>query len=104
VRREEPSEVDVSRGEAVEHELNRLIEKRHDQRVASEERRRIEDGWAESTVRYNAQRRRELRTAWRAYHEDRAAGLRRTLEALIWHHETEAAKLQVEDEPEKETA
>jgi hypothetical protein len=37
--------VDISRGEAVEHELNRLIEKRHNQRAASEEQRRIEDGW-----------------------------------------------------------
>jgi hypothetical protein len=59
VRREEPSEVDVSRGEAVEHDLDRLIERRHDQRAASEEQRRIEDGWAQNTARCNAERWRE---------------------------------------------
>ncbi len=59
MRREEPSEVDVSRGEAGEQDLDRLIERRHDQRAASEEQRRIEDSWAESTARCNAERRRE---------------------------------------------
>jgi hypothetical protein len=66
--------MDKSRGEPVELELDRLVEKRHDQRAASEEQRRIENGLAKSTARYNAQRRRELRAAWRAYHEQRAAG------------------------------
>jgi hypothetical protein len=40
VRIEESSEVDIRRGEAVEHELNRLIEKRHDRRATAEGHRR----------------------------------------------------------------
>jgi hypothetical protein len=39
--------VDIVRSEAVESDLDRLITRRHDQRV-SEEQGRIEDGWAES--------------------------------------------------------
>lgn len=90
--REEPGEVDISRGEAVEHELNRLIEKRHDQRTANEEQRCIEDGWVESTARYDAERRRELREAWVAFHEDQAARHHAVLGALITHHQAEAQK------------
>ena len=78
--------MDISRGEAVEHELNRLIEKRHDQRIANEEQRRIEDEWAQSTARYDAERRRELREAWASFHEDQAARHHAALGALITHH------------------
>jgi hypothetical protein len=42
-RMEEQGEVDVSRGESVEHELNRLIEKRHDQRKTEEGHRPSEE-------------------------------------------------------------
>ena len=100
--REEPGEVDISRGEAVEHELNRLIEKRHGQRIANEEQRRIEDGWVESTARYDAERRRELREAWASFHEDQAARHRAVLEILITHHQTEAQKYR--DQPKGDAA
>ena len=100
--REEPGEVDISRGEAGEHELDRLIEKRHDQRAASEEQRRIEDGWVESTARYDAERRRELREAWVAFHEDQAARHRAVLEILITHHQAEAQRYR--DQPKGDTA
>jgi hypothetical protein len=82
----------MSRGEAVEHELNRLIEKRHDQRAASEEQRRIEDGWAQSTARYNAERQLELREVWAAFHEDQAARHHAVLKVLITYHQAEAQK------------
>jgi hypothetical protein len=52
VGREEPSEVDVSRGEAVEHDLNRLIEKRHDQRKNEEGHTPSEELWKASVERY----------------------------------------------------
>ena len=47
MEREELGEVDISRSEGVEHELNRLIERRHDQRTA-EERPQAERGALES--------------------------------------------------------
>jgi hypothetical protein len=93
VRREEPSEVDVSRGEEVEHELKRLMEKRHEQRATEEGHRPSEELWQASVERYNSERERELRAAWCSYHQDQAARHRRTLEALIACHEEAAARL-----------
>jgi len=61
---EEPSEVDISRSEAVEHELNRLIEKRHYQRTSMEGHRASEELWQASVERYNTERERQLRAAW----------------------------------------
>ncbi len=92
----------LSRGEMVESELDRLITKRLETRV-SEEQRRLEDAWAESVRAHNVHRDAELRAAWCSYHRDQAARHRATLEALITHHETEAARL-MEPEPKGETA
>jgi hypothetical protein len=56
--------VDITRGEQVESDLDRLIEKRHDQRVLSEGERRMEELWAESVRRYNARQEADHRIAW----------------------------------------
>ena len=96
--REELGEVDVSRGESVEHDLNRLIERRHDQRTAEERHRPSEELWQESVERYNAERDRQLRTEWAEYHQGQAARHRAVLKAIIATHEARAAKL-MEDEP-----
>jgi hypothetical protein len=90
---EEQGEVDVSRSEAVEHELNRLIERRHDYRTAEERHRPSEELWQVSVERYNAERDRQLRTEWAEYHQGQAARLRAVFEPLIAHHEERAAKL-----------
>ena len=95
--------MDVSRAESVERELDRLIEKRHDQRAPEEGHRPSEELWQGSVERYNSERERKLRAAWCSYHWDQAARHRRTLEALITRHEEAAAKLQA-DEPKGETA
>jgi hypothetical protein len=95
--------VDVSRGEADEHELNRLIVKRHDRRAAEEGHRPSEELWQESVERYNSEREWQLRAAWFSYHQDQAARHRRTLEALIARHEEAAAQL-MDHEPKGETA
>ena len=92
--REELGEVDVSRSEAVEHELNRLIEKRHDQRKTEEGHRPSEELWKASVERYNRERERQLRAAWHEYHQGQAARHRAVLESLIACHEAEAARLQ----------
>jgi hypothetical protein len=98
-RREEQGEVDVSRSEGVEHELNRLIERRHDRRLAEERHRPSEELWQESVERYNAERDRQLRTEWAEYHQGQAVRHRAVLKALIATHEEQAAKL-MEEQPE----
>jgi hypothetical protein len=98
MEREEQGEVDISRSESVEHELNRLIERRHDQRTAEERYRPSEELWQRSVKRYNAERDRQLRTEWTEYHRGQAARHRAVLKALIATHEARAAKL-MEDEP-----
>ena len=49
--------------------------------------------WQASVRRYNASREEEMRAAWASFHEDQAERHRRTLEGLITHHETQAARL-----------
>jgi hypothetical protein len=98
MEREELGEVDISRSEGVEHELNRLIERRHNQRAAEERHRPSEELWQESVERYNAERDRQLRTEWAEYHQGQAERHRAVLKALIATHEARAAKL-IEVEP-----
>jgi hypothetical protein len=93
MEREELGEVDISRSEGVEHELNRLIERRHDQRATEERHRPSEELWQESVERYNAERDRQLRTEWTEYHQDQAERHKAVLKGLIAHHEEQAAKL-----------
>jgi hypothetical protein len=90
---EERGEVDISRSESVEHELNRLIERRHDHRTAEERHKPSEALWQESVERYNAERDRQLRTEWAEYHRGQAVRHRAVLKALIATHEERAAKL-----------
>jgi hypothetical protein len=93
MEREELGEVDISRSEWVEHELNRLIERRHDQRTTQETHGRSEELWQESVERYKAERDRQLKTEWAEYHQGQAARLRAVFEPLVAHHEERAAKL-----------
>jgi hypothetical protein len=92
-RKEERGEVDISRSESVEHELNRLIERRHDRRTAEERHKPSEELWQESVERYNVERDRQLRTEWAEYHQGQAERHRVVLKGLIAHHEARAAKL-----------
>jgi len=85
--------VDVSRGESVEHELNRLIEKRHDQRTTEEGHRQSGEFWKASVERYNCERERQLRAAWCEYHQGQAVRHRAVLEFLITRHEAETERL-----------
>ena len=84
---------DIGWGEAVEHELDAFIEKRHDRRVADEGERPAEEMWQESERRYQEKHRQMARYEWHAFHCGQAVRHRTTLEALIAHHEEQAAKL-----------
>jgi hypothetical protein len=87
--------VDVARREAADAELVRMIE--HRSRKGEVDRDEFEPFYMESVRRYNDRRREEMRAAWASYHEGQAERHRRTLQDLIAHHETQAAKL-CEDE------
>ena len=84
--------MDVSRREAVEHELNRLIEKRDDERTSAEGHRPSEELWKASVERYNCERERQLRAAWCEYHQGQAVRHRAVLETLIARHEQQAER------------
>jgi hypothetical protein len=82
--------MEVGRSEAVEAELNRLIEKRSTRQMDPDE---WEEIWQASVRAYNERRQQEIRAAWAAFHQDQAERHRRTLDNLIAHHEGEAARL-----------
>jgi hypothetical protein len=65
--------VDVTRGEIVEGELDRLLEKRSSKEMDPDER---EELWKESVRHYNARRREENRLAGCDYFERLAVVLR----------------------------
>jgi hypothetical protein len=76
-------------GEAMESELDRLIERRSRQRDADEESAL----WQESVKRYEEERLKVARLEWHAFHCGQAERHRATLRALIELHESEAARL-----------
>jgi hypothetical protein len=76
-------------GEAVEADLNRLIERRSRQKDPDEESAM----WQESVRAYEEKRRQMAHAEWHLHHTAQAERLRRTLEALIEHHEAAAAQL-----------
>jgi hypothetical protein len=81
--------VDIARGELVEKELDQMIERRSRQKDSDEE----SDLWRESERAYEEKRRQVARLEWRAFHCGQAERHRATLQALIEHHEEQAAKL-----------
>jgi hypothetical protein len=81
-------------GEAVEAELNRLVERRSCQKDPDE----ASELWRESVRAYEQKRRQMARFEWHAFHCGQAARHRATLQALVEHPEKQAAKL-MEDQP-----
>ena len=82
--------MDVARRDAVEVELNRLIEKRSAPETDPDERDEL---WKASVAAYNARRREENRLAWCQYHQGQAERHRAVLASLIARHEAEAQRL-----------
>ena len=60
--------MEVTRGEMVEAELTRLIEKRSSREMDSDDER--EELWQESVRAYNARGREENHLAWCEYHQE----------------------------------
>jgi hypothetical protein len=86
--------------EAAEAQLERFISQRHEKRRQTEGERLEQELWMNTAKAYNDRERRQIRAEWRDYHEGQAERHRRTLAALIAHHEGEAQKL-LEDSEEK---
>jgi hypothetical protein len=82
--------VDIARSEAVEADLDRLIERRA--RKGEEDPDEEEELWRASVARHNARRREEMRAAWCEHHQGQAARLRTALEELIANHEQQAER------------
>jgi hypothetical protein len=76
-------------GEAVEAELDRLIERRSRQKDPDEE----SELWKASVRAYEKKQRQAARLEWHLHHTAKAERLRRSLEGLIAHHEEQAVKL-----------
>ena len=81
--------MDIARGEMVEKELDAMIERRSRQKDPQED----SDLWQESVKRYEEERLQIARLEWHAFHCGQAERHRATLQALIEHHESEAARL-----------
>jgi hypothetical protein len=81
----------VEHAEMVEKQLDAMIQRRaRKEDVDPDEREEI---WKASVRAYTARKREEMRAAWASYHEGQAERHCRTLQDLIAHHETQAAKL-----------
>ena len=86
-------------GEGVEAELDRLIQRRSRQKDPEEE----SELWKANVRAYEEKRRQMARLEWHAFHCGQAERHRATLQALIEHHEGEAARL-IEETQERKTA
>jgi hypothetical protein len=83
--------MDVAHGEMVEKQLDAMIQRRARKGEVDPDER--EEAWKASVGAYTARRQEEMRAAWASFHEGQAERHRRTLQDLIAHHETRAAKL-----------
>jgi hypothetical protein len=86
--------------EAAEAQLERFISQRHEKRRQTEGERLEQELWMNTAKAYNDRERRQIRAQWYGWHCDQAQRHRRTLAALIAHHEGKAKKL-LEDSEEK---
>ena len=80
---------DITRGETVDADLNNLIEKRHERRVADEGERAVEEVWKAAERREEAERQAE----WRAGRKSFLEHLGRVYARLSDESFNEAARL-----------
>jgi len=82
--------VDTEAVEAVEAELDRLVERRAS---TARDAERVEEMWKESTRAHREMRKQENAALWRAYHLRQAASLEAVAAELAASHRARAAKL-----------
>lgn len=88
--REVGDAVDAARAEALEAELDRIIEKRARER---KDANRVEELWNESVNKVDERRRGEMRALWYGYHMDQAERIERTAARLAAGHRARAEEL-----------
>jgi hypothetical protein len=88
--------MDLAHGEMVEKQLDAMIQRRVRKGDVDPDER--EELWKASIRAYEEKRRQMARLEWHAFHCGQGERHRATLQALIEHHEGEAARL-MEDEP-----
>ena len=74
---------DAIRGEMAEQQIDAFIERRA--LKMNPEQQRIEDGWAESTRRYNARHREAVLRQRLEWHQEQLVRYTRTFEELLRH-------------------
>ena len=84
--------MDVMRAGTVDRDLDRLLSTRASEDTTPDPTT-LEASYVESVRLFNIRRRDLNREAWARFHLDQAGRLRRNLEDLITHHETQAARL-----------
>jgi hypothetical protein len=84
--------MDIARGEATEKELNAMIVRRHERRVAEEGERLAEEAWAESERRHAARQQQRLAWAWLRWHQRMLNSHIKTSNLITTHHEDEIRK------------
>ena len=83
-------ELDISRGEATEKELDHLITRRAQQRRESEGERRIREAWQESAERHNLKLERDEWIARYLYHRAHRGRIGRMASGLMAEHDAAA--------------
>ncbi len=86
----EERDMDAERTEAIESELDRIIERRA---AEGRDAGRVEELWREAGRLHGERRRKETAAAWYGYHMDQAERLRRTMTTLVEFHEAKAQRL-----------
>ena len=82
--------MDIAKGEAVEADLTRLVEKRHEKRVESEGERRIQEAWQESADRHNLKLECDEWIARYLYHRAHRGRIGRMASGLMAEHDAAA--------------
>ncbi len=83
---------EVASGERADAQIDTFISRRHERRVKDEGERAEEEMWMASSRRAKVRQDAEERAEKVVFHRGQAERLRRTLEELITHHETQAEK------------
>jgi hypothetical protein len=103
ITKDERKQVDISRSEQVETDLDRLIERRDTERRQTEGERAREALWQASVRAYNARLEADERLERLHYHEGQARRLSNTLGSLVAYHEAQAEKYRNGHADHKET-
>ncbi len=91
--------MEAAKVEAIESEIDRIIERRARER---EDANRVEELWKDSARKVNGQRREEMRALWHGYHMDQAERIERVASEIAAGHRAKAEELMPEKQPHEQ--